>query len=173
MATTNLLSATDFNKLCAAVMRAQRKTDKDLQKLAIAAIGYSIVHGDVQPANRVLDAMQGSLRKDAMVAYLEKHGNMAYMTTDKKFAHFADAGQVWDEDYADELAEGPMWHEAKKATEPNSIYDVDAAVGKVLKQIENAIKGGKDVKNAALREYLIDAVAKYHSTLHTTIADGE
>lgn len=167
MATTNLLSATDFNKLCAAVMRAQRKTDKDLQKLAIAAIGYSIVHGDVQPANRLIDAMQGSLRKDAMVAYLERHGNMAYMTGDKKFAHFADAGQVWDDDYAEELADGMMWHEAKKAAEPKSIYDVDAAVEKVLKQIDNAIKGGKDVKNVGLREYLALAVQQYHSDLHT------
>lgn len=172
MATFKMLSTEEFGKLCAAVMKSQRKTDKDLQALAIVAVAYSIQHGDVQPGNRLLDAMQGSLRKDAMVAYLERFGNFAYMKSDKKLAFFK-TDKVWDDEYAETLTDGIMWHEAKKAAEPVSMYDVDAAFDKFMKNLDQKINGGVEVKNVKLREHLLAAQQAYHNELHREVADGE
>lgn len=166
-----LLDTKAFAELCKKVMRQQRILDGQLHELAVNAIGYSIIHGDVQPANRVIDAMQNSLRKDAMVAYLEKFGQVAWMKADKKFVFYKVEGITFD---PEELLDGIKWHEAKKANEPVSQYDVEAAFDKFMKTVERTLKDGKvEVKNKELVQHLRNASAHYHATAHTQAKDGE
>lgn len=163
------ITAEAFAKLCDAVMRRQKLTDDDLQKLAVNAIAYSIDHGDVQPANRLLGAMQRSLRRDSMVKFLEVHGKLAYMKSDEKFAYFKDGRDTYDGDVLMSI----KWFEAKKERPIESVYDLQAAFDKFMASVAKKIESkGIDVKNAALFNYLTDAAASYSSETHMAAAEG-
>lgn len=166
----NLLTAEAFNKLCDQVLRRQKLTDDDLQRLAINAIGYSIIHNDAQPANRLFAAMQRSLRRDSMVAYLERHGQLAWLKTDEKFGFYKVEGIEFD---ADKLA-GLKWYEAKKEQAIVSVYDLQAEFDKFMKRVATKVQDKSiTVENAELFNYLTNASAEFSSAQHTVAADGD
>lgn len=166
----NLMTAEQFAKLCDSVMKAQRKTDDDLQKLAIAAIAYSIQHGDVQPANRLFNAMQRSLRRDSMVKFLETHGQLAWITAEKKFQFFKVENITFDHEKLAAL----KWYEAKKEAAIVSEYDLVAEFDKFLKRVTKMVEDKSVVvKDGGLFNYLTNASAEYHAAAHVTAADGE
>lgn len=170
MSKYTLLTAEAFAKLCDSVMKSQRKTDNDLQKLAVAAIGYSVVHGDVQPANRLFNAMQRSLRRDSMVKFLEKNGQLAWITAEKKFQFFKVEGLAFDPD----TLMGLNWYEAKKEAAIVSEFDLSAEFDKFMKRVSKMVEDKSvNVKDGAFFNYLTQASAEYHSAQHVAAADGE
>lgn len=167
--TFTLMTAAEFGKLCDSVMKAQRKTDDDLQKLAITAIAYTHIHGDVQPANRLIGAMQKSLRVDSMVKYIEKFGKLAWQKDEKKFAYYADAPvREFDADVCNTL----KWHDAKKPNPVVSQYDFVAEFDEFMKRLAKKIDSGKPIIHAELFDKLVDVSAEVHAKLHETSSEG-
>jgi hypothetical protein len=164
-----LMSTADFGKLCDVVMKAQRKTDEDIQKLAVAAIGYSHIHGDTGPANRLLGAMQKSLRVDSLVRYIEKFGKLAYMSKEKKFEYFKDAPVA---EFDAELCNRMKWYAAKAPNQPESIYDFVAEFDKFMEKMQKKIDSGKPVEHAELFDKLMDVSAQYHGEKQVAAAEG-
>lgn len=164
-----LMTSAEFAKLCDTVMRAQRKTDDDLQKLAVAAIAYTHIHGDVQPANRLIGAMQKSLRVDSMAVYLEKFGKMAYSKAEKKFLYFADAPVP---EFNADVVGAMKWYAAKKPNEIVSAYDFVAEFDKFMDKLAKHINSGKPIEHAELYDKLMDVSAQYHGEQHAGAAEG-
>lgn len=169
MANFKLMTTAEFGKMCDDIMRRQKKTDDDLQRLAVTAVVYSIEHGDVQPANRLLAAMQRSLRRDSMVKYLEKHGKLAYLKSDEKFGFYKDGRDTYDVTALMAL----KWYDAKKENVIVSEYDLQAAFDKFMKTIQRKMEDGNiTIKNGKLYDLLAEASAEYSATAHVEAAEG-
>ena len=165
-----IMSVQEFAKLCDSVMKAQRKTDEDIQRLAVTAIAYTHMHGDVQPANRLLGAMQKSLRVDSLVVYLEKFGKLAYSKAEKKFLYFAEAPvREFDADVCNTM----KWYAAKRPNEPVSAYDFVTEFDKFMDKLQKQINSGKPIENADLYDKLVDISAQYHGEKHEKATEGQ
>lgn len=168
-----LMSVAAFDGLLNKITKTGGVLNARIQIAAVTAVGYSIVHGDVRPANRLLVAMPKGTRRDALVKWMEVHGHVAYMKGDKKFAHFKTAAE-FDEA---KLMKAP-WYGAKKEAEPTSVYDVSAEFDKFVERIEKSIErlgssGETEVQHADLVKALKAASGQYHAMLHADAADGE
>lgn len=164
-----LMSTDDFGKLCDSVRKAQSKIDGDVQKLAVAAIAYTHMHGDVQPANRLLASMQRSTRVDSLVKYLEKYGKLAYSREEKKFMYFA-ASPV--PEFNADVCNALMWFNAKKPQEIVSAYDFVAEFDKFMEKLQKHIASGKPIEHAELYDRLTDVSALYHGERHQESTEG-
>jgi len=159
------------NVLVTAIARAGKaraKLQQTLQELAVQAIGYSVVHGDVTIANKLLENLVSGMRKDSMVAFLETYGNFAWMKSEKKLAFYSAIAPMTAKDFAlwAEETITIKWHEAKRAPEPTSIYDVGAEFDKFLKRMEK-LRGDAtiELRHKALLDTLEETAAKYHARL--------
>lgn len=127
--------------------------DTAVQQAAIEVVGQSIVHRNVTPANQLLDVV-GAHLKGALVAHLEKFGNIAYSKTEKKIVFFdvekvTGAALAWTDEYAATVASA-VWHKAKKETEPVSSHDVQEEAEKFLDRLAKFAKKGGELKNGEL-----------------------
>jgi hypothetical protein len=166
----NLMTADAFNKLCDQVKKRIQLTEAQLQQLAVTAIGYSILQNDVQPANRLFLILGRSQRRDSMVQYLERHGQIAWMKTEDKFAFYKREGLTFNPD----TLMGLKWYEAKKENPIVSEWDLQAEFDKFMKKVTTKIQDGTiKVDNAQLFEYLNRASAEYSATQHVDAAEGD
>lgn len=171
-----LLTQKQFDQTVARIARRGMQLTRDIQAAAVAAIGYSVVHGDITAGQRLFDAMATSLRRDSLVAYLEKYGNFAWMKSDKKFAYYAAVSQVSEHDWSKMEAElmNIAWDKAKRENEIVSAYDVSAEFDKFMKKMEK-LRGDATITmhHKALLDTLEDACAKYHARLVLGVAADE
>ena len=158
-----LKSISELSKVIASIKSSGARLDKAIQSAAVQAIGYSVVHRDVRPANDLYNAMPNGSRRASLVAFLEKHGNFCYMTTEKSFQFFENNNAQFDDVAEKELLSTP-WHEAKKEVIVSE-YDVDKSFQRFLKQVEKAIADGVEVKGIEKFKALKEANAKYESDL--------
>ena len=137
-----LFEKTAINSALKNITRSVTVTRQRVQQIAEQAIAYSIIHGDISVGNNLLEAVgvNKSLRKDSLVAYLEKYGNFVWMKSDKKFAFFAshDKGAITPEHEAAFLA--VRWDEAKREAEITSVYDMEEAVRKFIDKLHKQSK---------------------------------
>ena len=114
-------------------------------------------HNGVEFANKLHGMLPNGIRKDAVRAHLEKHGNMRFDTKAKAFV-YRDNGKSWDYDVLSELD----WNESKKEPEPVSMYDfdklADQAISRMLKLQKQAIEEGIPVVHAERIKALVDAL---------------
>lgn len=167
-----LMNKADLIKAIGAAGKAGAKLQQTLNDLAIQAIGYSVIHGDVTIANKLLDNMVSGMRKDSMVAFLEKYGNFAWMKSEKKLAFYEATALMSEHDF-DLWAEETItqkWHEAKKAVEPTSIYDVGAEFDKFLKRMS---KISEDVNMELRHRELLLQLERTASVYHARLVLGE
>lgn len=161
-----LINQADLSKLVASIGKRGASLTKDIQSAAVAAIGYSVVHGDITFGNRLLDALGTWTRKDALVAFFEKYGNFAWMKQDKKLAFFK-AVELMSEAEFESFAETlPQWDTAKRAPQVISKYDVAAEFDKFLKRMEKLREDSTiELRHKALLDALEDTTSKYHARL--------
>lgn len=139
---TNLLSQEEITKIVASIAKAGTKLDKDIQKVAVSAIGHAILHGNIEPANLLFKAMPNGSRKQSLVAYFEENAPLVYITADKEFGYYANPKvSEFDQESLMALA----WHEAKREVLRSS-YDVDASFDRFMKSVNKAIADGLEVK---------------------------
>jgi len=100
-------------KLADSIHRRGKVLDSDIQRAAVSAICYSIIHRDSTIGAKLVECFPAGSRKGCLVAYFEQHGNFEFDTKEK-------ALKFRDNDCDDDmsvliqaLAENP-WYEAKK-----------------------------------------------------------
>jgi hypothetical protein len=139
-----------------------------IQEAAINAVAHSIVNRNITPAQQLVDALTGGNRKDSLVRYLEKFGNLAWSTLDDntkgfKFFEVTVKGEplAWTPEYA-KLAREFDWSKAIKAPTPKSMYDVADALSSLIEAAHRAVKKGLTIKHGALLSVLEQAQADLH-----------
>lgn len=134
----SLLTREQVSELSKSVAGRGKSLNRDIQKLAVTAIGYANVHGDVTIAQEIYSNLSTNkaLRLNSFVAYLEKYGKLEYSKQDKNFIHRRrDDVETDPMELFITLAESP-WYEAIKAPEPVSQYDLSAKIAALVKQCE-------------------------------------
>jgi len=168
MATFKLMDTPTFNKLVGKIGKTQAALTADIQTAAIHAVAHSLLHGNVMPAQNLYGAMGKSVRKDSLMAYLEKHGAIAWSKLEKKVLYFKRDNVVFDDDYV-EMLQGDPWNTAIKQPETVSKYDIDAMFDAFLAKCRKIVKESQanpslKVVNADLLDTLSSAEAKWFDT---------
>jgi hypothetical protein len=164
--TFKLLDVAAFGKLVSKIGKTQAVLTADIQTAAIHAVAHSLLHGNVMPAQNLYGAMGKSLRKDSLVAWLEKYGALAWSKGEKKFLHFKRDDVVFNDDYA-ELIAGDPWNTAIKQPETVSKYDIDTMFDAFLAKCRKLVKEAEAnpkvrVANADLLNVLSSAEASWY-----------
>lgn len=95
---------------------AQGKTVQvEYQKVALSIIKHLALHGDIMLVRRMLEGFPESLRKDSMMAWLDRFSNVKFLVDDKGKV----TGIVYDKTKKLQLglAMETVWWKAAKATE--------------------------------------------------------
>lgn len=125
-----LLEQTVLHTALKAITKSVTVTRQRVQDMAQQAVAYSIVHGDTSIGKMLLEAIgvNKSLRKDSLIAYLEKYGNFAWIKGEKtlKFRATYPVGAIAADHEA--LILGAKWDEAKREQEVTSKWDMEAMV---------------------------------------------
>jgi hypothetical protein len=151
-----LQSTQDLNKKIASIGRAGERLRKDIQSVAVQAIGYSIEYGDVTIGQRLYDALGTSMRRQALVTFFEKNGQFCWSSVEKKFVFFKVEGIKFDE----KMLMATPWNEAKKETIVSEL-DVADLVARLIKKVEAGIEKKLDVKHSALIDDIKIAYSQY------------
>lgn len=133
----------------------------DIQAIAVTAIGYANVHGDVTIAQSIYTTLAtlGGIRLNSFVKYCETFGQLAYDKDTKNFAYFKRDSAERDPVALMTQLKGTRWFDAIKQEAPVSVYDVADMVRKMIAKLEKAgKKEGVTINNAELIEGLADLV---------------
>jgi len=151
-----LMQSADLIKKIGSIGRASAKLTRDIQAVAVQAIGYSIEYGDVTIGQRLYDALGTGVRRQSLVAFFEKNGQFCWSSVEKKFVFFKVEGIKFDE----KALMATPWNEAKKEV---IVSEVDASdmVAKLIKRLESSIEKKVTVKHSALLDDLKIMYAQY------------
>jgi hypothetical protein len=182
------MEMTQLAKLIGTIGKQKVALDKNIQTAAAECVAQSIVHRNATPSMQLYDAVGNTTRRDALVAYFEKFGNLAWSKADKRIAFFdtekilgAAAKLAWTEDYAKQVGDTP-WASLKKEPEVVSVYDMDTEFSKFFKRLERlAADPAVTVKNkemlavvrAAYYHCAADLDMKSAKVDDTIVAQGE
>lgn len=145
-------TAAEITKAIASIQKRGVTLQNDIHKTALSCLKHVEMHGDITLANRLLDAMPGMGRKNALADWFvafgkftasedEKNGLLAYSSDKETMLSEATATPFW------EFKPEPKWVP----------FDFDKAVTAVLKKAETARKKGQEldeVRLASLRGLL-------------------
>lgn len=132
---------------------------------SIVGIGEGAAKSHVSVANTLLKVLRKSTKRDAIIAFLEHYGQLAFI--DQTFQHFtaneASRSLAWTKEYVElvKLAANDWESFRKPAVE--SELDVEAAVQNLLTKTAKAQKNNKPVKHAELAAFLVEAMARFHA----------
>lgn len=151
--------ATDIlTKEIVAIGKVGNKLNARIQSAALNAVYYSVVHGDIRFGNQLLLAMNKGLRKNSLVAFLEKYGKFQWSKENKSFV-FRNNNALTIESIE---AIDERWFETIKAPEPVSMYDFETDVTKFIKRMEKAVLEKATIKHVELMDYIKSAIDQYH-----------
>ena len=166
MPQAKLMEASVLSKEIAAIGKQKVNFENRVQKAATECIGQSVVHRNATPAMQLFDALSGSVRRDALVAFFEKFGQLMWSTADKKLV-FLDRTKdklAWTDEYRNEVAT-TMWHTLKKETPPKSVYDAAKEIGDTIDRLLKKRVKGIEIKN-------IGALNAVHAAYAAWVADS-
>ncbi len=156
-----LLNAKDLESKIAQIGKSAGELQAEIQIAAVNAIGHSIENGDIRFGQKLFDVLPSGVRRASLVAFLEKHGNFAYLKDEKKFAYYK-AQTSYDE----VALLATSWASAKSENIVSE-YDVQDMFDKLMKRIESAIKksgdGSVKVLNTPLYDYLQEAQDRFNA----------
>ena len=156
-----LLNAKDLESKIAQIGKSAGELQAEIQIAAVNAIGHSIENGDIRFGQKLFDVLPSGVRRASLVAFLEKHGNFAYLKDEKKFAYYK-AQTSYDE----VALLATSWASAKSENIVSE-YDVQAMFDSLMKRIESAIKksgdGSVKVLNTPLYDYLQEAQDRFNA----------
>jgi hypothetical protein len=151
-----LMQSAELIKKIGAIEKASAKLVKDIQLAAVNAVGYSILHGDVTIAQRLYDAVGNGVRRQSLMTFFEKYGQLYWSSVEKKIKFYKVDGIEFDE----KLLMATPWNDAKKEV---IVSEIDAAdmVAKLIKRLENSIEKRVTVKHSALLDDLKIMYSQY------------
>lgn len=155
----NLLTQQEIDKIVAGIAKSGAKLDKDIQRVAVSAIGHAILHKNTAPANQLFKAMPNGSRKASLIAYFEENAPLVFATADKEFGYYANPKVT---EFDQEALMVLSWHDAKREVLRSS-YDVDASFDRFMKAVNKAIADGLEVKGLEKFTALKEFNAKYES----------
>lgn len=169
-----LHSAEVLNAKISAVGKSASELQSNIQEVAVQAVGYSIEHGDIRFGQKLFDVLPNGVRRQSLVAFLEKHGNFAYSKEEKCFKFFKGLGEprVFDETALMAIS----WATATKETIVSS-YDLEAIMTKAIKAMEKAFKehekSGVTIENSSAYDFMVQARDAYNAEKYTVEQAGE
>lgn len=153
MTTKSVTTMTDegFAVLISQIKRLGKLTNNAIQRAAVFAVWKSIEDRNATPARTLFDAMPSGTRRQALIVFFEKHGNLCFSTANKRIEFFDVedlTGTPCPEFNEDKM---PMWHTMAKEPDLTSAWDVTDQVEKVLARLEKAVDHkSREVLNADL-----------------------
>lgn len=167
-----LHSAEVLNSKISAVGKSAGELQSAIQEVAVQAVGYSIEHSDIRFGQKLFDVLPNGVRRQSLVAFLEKHGNFAWSKEEKCFKFFKGLGEprVFDEVALMEM----NWASASKETIVSS-YDLETIMTKAIKAMEKAFKehekSGVKIENSEVYDYLVSARDSYNANKYSVDAE--
>lgn len=155
-----------------AVGKSASELQSAIQEVAVQAVGYSIEHSDIRFGQKLFDVLPNGVRRQSLVAYLEKHGNFAYSKEEKCFKFFKGLGEprVFDETALMAIS----WATATKETIVSS-YDLELIMTKAIKAMEKAFKenekSGVKLENTMAYDYMVQARDAFNEAKYTEQAE--
>lgn len=145
MKTKTVTSMTDeqFNIVLTQIKRVGKLTSDLIQRAAMFAIYQSIAFRNSTPACNLYLAMPEGTRRNALAAYFELHGNLAYLKGDKrKPIQFFDVEDMTGNaiTFNETLLSDNPWHKAAPEVDHTSAWDVKEKLDKLLTSLERAVK---------------------------------
>jgi hypothetical protein len=150
-----VMEMSKLSKLIGTIGRQRVRVETMIQTAAVQCIAQSIEHRNSTPAAQLYEVLGKSNRRDSLVAYFERFGNLAWSKVEDKVVFFDVASLpgrttlTWSDEYAKKV-EGVQWFNAKPEPKVKSVFDVEDAVSKLIESCERAIKKGIEVKNPEL-----------------------
>lgn len=169
MSQAKLMTVTELSKLIGNIGKQKVRLESAVQVAAVECIGQSIVHRNVTPAISLFEACEGALRRDALVAFFEKFGNIAFLKSAKKGEpklgfYEVHKPEAWTEDFVEQV-NAMKWMAAKREAEPVSKYDMEREAAKFIERMRKlAADTGKQVEHRDLIDELYAVYAKYVAT---------
>ena len=155
-----------------AVGKSAGELQSAIQEVAVQAVGYSIEHSDIRFGQKLFDVLPTGVRRQSLVAFLEKHGNFAYSKEEKCFKFFKGLGEprVFDETALMAIS----WATATKETIVSS-YDLELIMTKAIKAMEKAFKenekSGVKLENTMAYDYMVQARDAFNEAKYTEQAE--
>lgn len=163
-----IMEMTTLMRLIGRIGKRGQQVHDWIQTAAVQAVAYSIVDRNITPAKQLVGALNAGNRKDALVRYLEKFGNLAWAKNeqgDYDFAFFEVKvkGELlqWTPEYA-KLAQDFVWSKAIKPPTPKSMYDVAAALSQLIDAAHRAVKKQIPLMHGELLSSLEGLQAELH-----------
>ena len=155
-----------------AVGKSAGELQSAIQEVAVQAVGYSIEHSDIRFGQKLFDVLPNGVRRQSLVAYLEKHGNFAYSKEEKCFKFFKGLGEPREFDETALMA--ISWATATKETIVSS-YDLELIMTKAIKAMEKAFKenekSGVKLENTMAYDYMVQARDAFNEAKYTEQAE--
>ena len=145
------------------IVTASKSASRAIETVLVMAVYDSVVNQSAETANALIGALRVSTKKDGIVAFLHKFGQLYDKGGKTGFVHFALGQQahiVWDAEYVDLVQEEAQNWESYKLAPAETEFDVVKAVEAIIKK---AGKDGAKVLDAALVPYLSALLAQYNS----------
>ena len=147
-----LASAAEITKAIASIQKRGSTLQADIHVAAVSTLAHVEAHGDITLANRLLDALPGMARKNALADWFVAFGKFLPAEDDKNGMLVYGADK---ETLLSEATSTPFW---EFKPEPKWVpFDFDKAVTAILKRAATARKKGEEldeVRLAALRNLL-------------------
>jgi hypothetical protein len=172
-----IMEMTTLMRLIGRIGKRGQQVHDWIQTAAVNAVAYSIVDRNITPAKQLVGALNAGNRKDALVRYLEKFGNLAWAKNeqgDYDFAFFEVKvkGELlqWTPEYA-KMASEFVWSKAIKPPVPKSMYDVAAALSQLIDAAHRAVKKQIPLMHADILSQLEQVQADLHHRQYSAEKD--
>jgi len=163
-----VMVAAELTKLIGSIGKRKVALDVAVQKAAVQCIAQSIVHRNATPAMELFAALAGSMRRDALVVYLERFGNIRWVKDEKKLSFFENPAvkKLENEAAVDawlDTAAETVWYSLKKENPVKSVYDADEAISSTIDRLHKMAKRGTKIENIEVLQAVERAYAQYHA----------
>lgn len=143
-AAPSIMSKDEAFKLCDTIAKQGLIQDSRIQRAAVTAIGYSVIHGDCTIAQRMIEVFPAGARLTSLVAFFEALGNLQWDKAQKTVVHIKDEDRLepTEKDVAAllVLCNEVQWHVYGPRPEPKSEYDSIELMKKLVVSLQKKAK---------------------------------
>lgn len=134
-----------FNAVIQSIATAQARATKQIGVALLGALYFANVKQDAGAANALVKCLRKSTKQTGIVALLEKHGKLAYIKADKKFAFFDAKTPEWNAESVKALrVVCASWEDFKPEAAKVEEFDLFTALQNQIKKAEKL--AGENVK---------------------------
>lgn len=133
-----LTGAAAINAAITSIAKRGKAFDKDVHIAAVSTLMHADQHGDITLAQKLVDALPASQRKNALRDWFLAFGKFGYDQQNKTFTYNGEATTK-----TQEAMEKPFW-----AFKPEPAYvpfNASDFINNAIKRVNKAIKDGEDV----------------------------